>query len=70
MLCETVGRRTTAEEVQTLARAGGLELDSERAGALVPICQALARADRRLNERPMAESAAAGPPWGRAAHDG
>ena len=70
MLCETVDRRATAEDVQTLARAAGLELDSDRAGTLVPICNALAEADRRLSALPMADSAAAGPPWGRAEHDG
>ena len=70
MLCETVDRKATAEDVQTLARAAGLELDSDRAGTLAPICHALARADQRLSELPMADSAAAGPPWGRVAHDG
>lgn len=70
MLCETVDRRATAEDVQTLARAAGLELDWERAGALAPICHALARADRRLSDLPMADCAAAGPPWGRVVHDG
>ena len=67
---ETSGRQATAEDVQTLASAAGLELDAERAGGLVPICNALADADRRVRALPMAECAAAGPPWGQAWPDG
>ena len=40
---ETSARQATAEDVQTLARAAGLELEAERAAALVPICAALGR---------------------------
>ena len=54
----------------TIALAAGLELDAERAGALVPICHALAEADRRLRALPMGDSAAAGPPWGAMERDG
>ena len=67
---ETSARQATAEDVQTLAGAAGFELDAERAAALVPICAALAEADRRLRALPLAESAAAGPPWGQAGRDG
>ena len=70
MLRETSARQATAEDVRTRVRAAGLELDAERAGALVPICNALAEADRRLRVLPMAESAATGPPWGQAGRDG
>ena len=67
---ETSARQATADDVQTLARAAGFELDAERAAALVPICNELAEADRRLRALPLAESAAAGPPWGQAGRDG
>lgn len=67
---ETSARQATAEDVQALARAAGLELDAERAEALVPICKALVEADRRLRALPMVESASAGPPWGQAWPDG
>ena len=70
MIRETSARQATAEDVRTLARAAGFELDTERAAALVPICAALAEADRRLRALPMTESAAAGPPWGQAGRDG
>ena len=69
MISETDDRQATAEEVRIVARAAGLELDAERAGALVRICNALAEADWRLRALPMAESAAAGSPWGRAGRD-
>lgn len=70
MLRETSVQQTTAQDVQTLARAAGLELDAQRAGALVPICNALAEADRHLSALPMGDSAAAGPPWGSNEIDG
>ena len=69
MLGETNARQATAEEIQSHARAGGLALDEKRAEALVPVCAALAEADRRLRTLPMADSAAAGPPWGQAGLD-
>ena len=70
MVHETDDRQATAEGVQTIACAAGLELDAERAGALVPICSALAEADWRLRALPMVDSAAAGPPWGQTERDG
>ena len=66
---EAVRHRVPAADVQTRARAAGLELDAARAAALAPICDALARADRRLNNLPIAGHAAAGPPWGPAKGD-
>lgn len=62
--------QTSAKDVQTRVRAAGLELDAARAEALVPICNALAEADRRLGALRMGGSAAAGPPWGSTEHDG
>ena len=67
---ETGAPQALAEDVQTRARAAGLALDAERAAALAPICSALAEADRRLRALPMAENAAAGPPWGLTERDG
>ena len=69
MISETDDRQATAEGVQTIACAADLELDVERAGVLVPICNALTEADRRLRALPMAQCAAAGPLWGRADRD-
>ena len=66
MLRETCAQQTTAEDVQTRVHAAGLALEAGRAAALVAICDALSEADRRLRALPMAESAAAGPPWGQA----
>ena len=62
--------QTSAKDVQVRARAAGLELDAERAGALVAVCTALSEADRRLGALPMGESSAAGPPWGSNEPDG
>ena len=70
MLRETGARQALAEDVQARAHAAGLALDRERAAALAPICSALAEADRRLRALPMADSAAAGPPWGQTGRDG
>ena len=67
---ETGARQALAEDVQTRARAAGLALDAERAAALAPVCDALSEADRRLGALPMAENAAAGPPWGLTGRDG
>ena len=63
-------RQASASDVQNRARAVGLDLDAERAGALASICTALSEADRRLGALPMGESAAAGPPWGSVERDG
>lgn len=70
MCRETGAGQTTAENVQILARAAGLELDAERAAALVSICDAMTEADRRLRALPMNDSAAAGPPWGQTERGG
>lgn len=70
MLRETSARQVLAEDVQTRARAAGLALDAKTAAVLAPICSALAEADRRLRVLPMAQSAAAGPPWGSSERDG
>ena len=67
---ETGAGQVLAEDVQTRALAAGLALDVERAAALAPICDALSEADRRLHTLPMADSAAAGLPWGQTERDG
>ena len=58
-----------AADVRTRALAAGLALEVERAAALAPICDALTEADRRLRALPIADSAAAGPPWGQTERD-
>jgi hypothetical protein len=55
--------------LQKLARLAGLELDAERATALLPDLLALARADRRLAALDLGAAPASGPPWGQPPDD-
>ena len=67
---ESDSMQAAARDVQARALAANFALEAERAAALVPICNALCEADRRLSALAMADGAAAGPPWGSNESDG